>query len=145
MEWWQGVQTAAAIVGSAGVVVATLVFRQTREQARTTFEDSINQEYRRIFSILPPEVFLADGRVELSPEQERAVLSYFDLSNEQLRLINEGRVAEGTARMWRQGIQELMALATFEDQWKMWNGGLPATFFTQLSECMATGEPRRPS
>ena len=52
----------------------------------------------------------------LSPEEQKAMFRYFDLSNEQLRLAGtSGRITESTATAWRDGIRDNMSLRRFQD------------------------------
>jgi hypothetical protein len=60
------------------------------------------------------------------------VFRYFDLSNEQLRLIAEGRVRPKTAEVWEGGIEQLMCHQTFSKCWAELRDGLPSDFFTSL-------------
>jgi hypothetical protein len=131
------VRTVAALVASGSVVVAARSFRHTKEQARTTFEDALAREYRDIAGRLPPGAFYQDGRADLGEEHQQALFRYFDLSNEQLRLIEEGRIRPSTARVWSAGIKDLMTRDTFQHAWSELAAGVPDDFFTALSSHMA--------
>jgi len=126
------VRTAAAVIGSGSVVVAARALRHTRQQARTAFEDSLAREYRDIAGRLPPAAFFQHGQAQLNEEQKQALFRYFDLSNEQLRLIEEERIRPETAGVWTAGISALMARDTFRRYWQELHRGLPSDFFSSL-------------
>jgi hypothetical protein len=125
-------RTGAALVGAGSIVFAARSFRLTKDQAVTTFEDSLAREYREITGLLPPVAFYQNERAFLSDAEKRAVFRYFDLCNEQLRLIDEQRVRPVTAEIWKAGIEELMSRPTFKSCWKELQQGLPAEFFSSL-------------
>ena len=138
------VQTAAAILGAGGVLIAALSLWNSRNQARTDFEDALAREYREIAGALPPAAFYRDQRAELAPAEKQAMLRYFDLSNEQLRLIAEKRVGKATGRIWRSGIKDLMSFGTFRTAWGELNHDVQGVFFSSLRELVPVGERTLP-
>jgi hypothetical protein len=132
------VTTVAAVVGSASVFTGAWSLRQSRDQATTAFEDSLAREYRDIASELPPAAFYRPGKTELSDEAKGSMFRYFDLSNEQLRLIGEGRIRSETAAVWRAGIEDLMRRDTFGIYWNELQEGLPSDFLTLLKDMTST-------
>jgi hypothetical protein len=128
----EALRTGAALVGAGSIVYAARSFRLTKEQAVTTFEDSLAREYREITGLLPPTAFYRNERADLDDAEKRAVFRYFDLCNEQLRLIGEQRIRADTAEIWKAGIEELMSRTTFKACWNELQQGLPAEFFSSL-------------
>jgi hypothetical protein len=62
------------------------------------------------------------------------MVRYFDLCNEQLRLIDERRVRPVTAAAWRSGIVEVISLSAFRSLWAEASHDLPDDFSTPLNE-----------
>jgi hypothetical protein len=138
MDVLQIVQAAATVVGSGGVLVAAQAFRHGKRQETMSFEDALAREYREITGTLPAAAFFNDGVADLTPQEKQAMFRYFDLSNEQLRLIQKRRIDEETARVWTEGICELMNLPTFATTWSELEPKLPKSFFTSLNAAVAS-------
>lgn len=126
------VRTIAAVIAAGSVVIAMLALRASREQGRTAFEDALAREYRDIAGALPPAAFYIDRVAELDDAEIQAMFRYFDLSNEQLRLIDEGRIRAQTAEVWTAGIHGLLRFDTFAAAWRQLRPELPEDFFTSL-------------
>jgi hypothetical protein len=139
MDFLQLVQTVGTVIGSGAVVVAAQAFRHGKKQETIAFEDALAREYREITGALPAAAFFNEGVAQLTPREQQAMFRYFDLSNEQLRLIDAkgGRIDEGTAEVWTAGICELMKLPTFTASWSELNPRLPGDFFTSLDAAMS--------
>jgi hypothetical protein len=130
------VRTIAAVIAAGSVVIAMLALRANREQARTAFEDALAREYRDIAGVLPRSAFYMDRVAELNDAEMQAMFRYFDLSNEQLRLIDEGRIRAQTAEVWTAGIEGLLRFDTFAAAWSQLRPELPEDFFTSLVALM---------
>ncbi len=140
MDWPEYVRTGAAVVASGSVVIAVQAFWEGRKQAQTAFEDALAREYRGITGALPAGAFFNDAAVDLSDEERKAMFRYFDLSNEQLRLAEEGRIRAETVVVWRAGIRDLMGETTFRAAWLSLHPHLPQDFFSSLNRLMAEQE-----
>ena len=84
----------------------------------TTFEDGLSNEYRAVIHELPLLAILGG---ELTDEHEVAFESfyrYFELTNEQIFLHDEGRISERTWAQWKKGIINLLELPAFEVAWR---------------------------
>ena len=132
MDELEVVRTLAALVAAGSVVLAAISLRTSREQARTAFEDALAREYREIAGTLPPAAFYAEQRATLGDSEMQAMFRYFDLSNEQLRLIEEGRIRNETGAVWKAGIVGLLRFETFGAAWRKLHPELPADFYTSL-------------
>lgn len=101
-----------------GALAAIWQLRMLKQQSRTTFEDSLVDEYRRIAADLPLDALLG---AELPVAEARAALPvfyrYFDLCNQQAFLHNEKRVAAATWQQWKDGIQSNMRRPAFARAW----------------------------
>jgi len=131
------VSTLAVVVALASVAIAALALRHATKQARTTFEEALAREYRDITGRLPLPLFYEHGLVTLTDPQRQTMFQYFDLSNEQLRLIQEKRIRGKTAEDWSSGITELMTRETVRAYWDELRQDLPADFFTYLTQVRA--------
>ena len=136
MSFHDWAQAIGAVATPAAVLIGVRQLRDNRKQAVTSFEDDLSREYRSISAELPAEAFYsdADGLAPLAPEYERAMLRYFDLSNEQLRLAREGRISQATSQVWEEGIRENMGLPIFDAAWLTVSRRLPNDFFTALDQ-----------
>ena len=81
----------SSIATAVGVAVAAYQLFITRRQATTTFEDTLNTQYRQAIERLPIEALFG----EKLKEQDQAELlphfyRYFDLCNEQAFLFSLG-------------------------------------------------------
>jgi hypothetical protein len=108
----------SALATAIGVAVAARQLFMTREQATTTFEDSLSSQYRSLIDRIPVEALF--GEV-LKPETQTGLLPhfyrYFDLCNEQAFLQSEGRISAKTWANWKDGIQTNMTRSAFEKAW----------------------------
>ena len=121
------VDTQALIIGfdalmsaatTAAVIVAARQLTMAKDQARTNFEDNLNQQYREIAKAMPVEALLG-GKLS-AEEQEKclgAFYHYFDLSNEQAFLRKQDRIRPGTWDDWRAGITQNLRKPSFSAAW----------------------------
>ena len=108
----------SSIATAVGVAVAAYQLFVTRRQATTTFEDTLNTQYRQAIERLPIEALFG----EKLKEQDQAELlphfyRYFDLCNEQAFLFSLGRVSKKTWENWEDGIRGNMARPAFRSAW----------------------------
>jgi hypothetical protein len=105
------------IATAIGVAVAAYQLRNSRRQATTSFEDSLNTQYRQVIAQLPIEALFGEPLKQdlsgLLPHFYR----YFDLCNEQAFLFSLGRVSEKTWKNWEEGIKGNMARPAFKAAW----------------------------
>lgn len=113
---WIGVF--ASLATSVGVLLAWRQLVLSRQQLVTHFEDSLSTQYRDLLGSLPVKALLGD---ELSPEELDESLGvffrYFDLSNEQVFLRQQGRVSRATWSNWAEGITSNLRLPAFRQAW----------------------------
>lgn len=108
----------ASAATAAGVAVAAYQLLMTRKQALTTFEDSLNSQYRIAIERLPLEALFG----EAIPSNEIDALlphfyRYFDLCNEQAFLRMSKRISERTWRNWEDGIKSNLNRPAFAAAW----------------------------
>jgi hypothetical protein len=106
------------VATAIGVGVAAWQLFTTRQQAATTFEDSLTSQYRSLIERLPVEVLFGEP---LNPQTQTDLLShfyrYFDLCNEQAFLRKKGRISDQTWENWKDGITTNMNRPAFAVAW----------------------------
>ncbi|HEV2500873.1 MAG TPA: hypothetical protein VGY31_14970 [Terriglobia bacterium] len=132
---WTGAFHLVEAVGSfataVGVGFVWWQIRLVKQQARTTFEDGLTREYRRIMKSIPIEVWLG---LDLPTDKERqdrcrdAIYRYIDLSNEQAFLHDKKRVTPETWRDWSEGIKTNLGLPAFKKIWEQVKKECPKSF-----------------
>jgi hypothetical protein len=134
----------ASIATAVGVLLAWWQIRDGSVQAVTTFEDSLDREYREICQRLPVTVLL--GGV-LTTEEFNANLghfySYIDLSNQQISLRQQNRIREATWDNWRDGIRGNLERPAFRQAWDEIKGKAPSSFaeLRDLEKAGFRGDP----
>jgi hypothetical protein len=116
LDWINALAQLATFVG---VIAVILQLRQSQEQSKTDFEDTVGREYREIASKIPTKALL--GR-ELNDQEIDDYLDelyrYIDLSNEQVFLRKQNRIRPGTWENWRQGIESNFRRPAFKKAWE---------------------------
>jgi hypothetical protein len=108
----------SSVATAVGVAVAAYQLLVVRKQAVTTFEDSLNSQYRVSIERIPLEALLgeqlrADDLHGLLPHFYR----YFDLCNEQAFLHKHGRITTKTWKNWEEGIKSNLQRPAFATAW----------------------------
>ena len=108
----------ASVATAVGVFLAFRQLRLTKQQAITSFEDSISREYRELATRIPTKALLGEP---LSDAEHEAALDefykYIDLSNEQTFLRQRGRVSLETWGFWCDGIKSNLCRPAFKRAW----------------------------
>jgi hypothetical protein len=108
----------SSIATAFGVGVAAYQLYVTGRQATTTFEDTLNIQYRQAIEELPIEALFGEP---LNEEELSRLLPhfyrYFDLCNEQAFLFSLGRVSKNTWQNWEEGIKGNMNRPAFKAAW----------------------------
>jgi hypothetical protein len=103
----------------AAVIVAAVQLTHTRKTARSTFEDSLDREYRALIRNIPTRAMLG---CSLSLEEQREAFDtfyqYFDLTNNQIFLFKVGRISGHTMQFWFDGMQANLNRPAFKAAWK---------------------------
>lgn len=135
-----------------GIGFAGYQLLQSRQQAITTFEDSMAKEYRELASRLPTKVFYDyPHSEELTPREkckaQDEFYRYFDLTNGQIFLREAGRISEQTWMFWCDGIKSNMHRAAFRTAWEDIGGKATLDFaeLHLLMECNYEVDPISPN
>jgi hypothetical protein len=111
-------QSLSELATAIGVFVAAWQLWQTKSEARSQFEESLNTHYRDLLGELPLKAMLGRQLSENELQESlRTFYRYFDLSNEQAFLHKSGRVRAATWFNWLEGIQQNMARPAFQQAW----------------------------
>jgi len=121
--------TVASIATAVGVGLAWWQIREVREQATTSFEDSLGKEYREIAQRLPIAALLgqplSDSDLGASfPDLYR----YVHISSRQVRLRQRGRIRADTWRTWRDGMKGNLEKPAFRVAWEEIKSKAPHEF-----------------
>jgi hypothetical protein len=114
----EGLASLASVATAVGVAVAAYQLFVARQQARTTFEDSLNAQYRVVIERLPLEALFGEqiNRAEVFGHLPH-FYRYFDLCNEQAFLQKNGRISKKTWQNWEDGIRANMSRPAFALAW----------------------------
>lgn len=120
MDWLFGwkAESYGSAATALGVVLAVWQMRRSVKQARVSFEDGLNREYRQLLQSIPARArFDNELSVKEFEEAFPFIHQYFDLSNEQVFLRMNGRVSKVVWADWSGGIQSTLAKPAFEKAW----------------------------
>jgi len=110
--------TIPSVVTAFLVVIAMRHLRLTRELAQSSFEDSLNKEYRSLMMGIPVDALLGRKVSEDDfPRTREYIYNYIDLCNEQVFLRKKGRITAATWWEWAEGIQSNLEKPTFLRVW----------------------------
>ncbi len=113
-------QALGTIAAAYGLFLAKRQLRLAKEQEITRFEDEMTRQYREIVHRIPVEALLG-ARLEEKKLTENLddFVQYFDLSNEQVFLRQQGRVRPETWVVWRDGIHANLRKEAFKSAWEI--------------------------
>ncbi len=129
----------SSLATAVGVAFAGLQVAAQRTQIRTTFQDEMWSEQRRILRSLPSDLLLGDDHAAdtnantFTSADASALYSYFDLCNEQAMFASIGRIGPHTWNMWQQSILRKMARPAFQTAWNTLGSGRCADEFPHLA------------
>ena len=119
MTLYEVIQSVAAVATAIGVGFTARQLYTAKLQAQSDFEDSLNEQYRRIANELPLAALL--GKVLNDQEMKdslKAFYNYFDLSNEQIFLSDRQKIRPNTWDNWKEGIEQHMRRPAFDEAFK---------------------------
>lgn len=119
----------ASVATALGVAFAGAQLVIMQRQSRAQFEDSLNAQYRSIVARIPLPALLGErlSEEELG-ESLRAFYDYFDLSNEQAFLDDQGRLSPSTWQNWHEGIMQHLERPAFAQAWQRLSPHLNGSF-----------------
>ena len=109
---------AGAIATGIAAWIASGQLRESREQARTQFEDAMSREYRDLIQAIPTKALLGDELTDAEfAKAFDELYRYVDLSNEQTFLRQKGRVSKEAWENWSSGMASNFERPAFRDAW----------------------------
>ena len=133
---------------AVGVFLAAGALGLSVRQARTSFEDGLNREYRNLAWNLPVEALLGETGAPAGSDQFMATLNdfyrYVDLTNEQVFLRKRGRIRRSTWRDWVAGIEGNLSRPQFWEAWDYIQERAPDDF-RELRHLVASGYSADPA
>ena len=108
----------ASVATAIAVFFAAWQLVLSQRKAMTAFEDSLAKEYRDLAAKLPVKALLGEPLTEAEYSRHFDELyHYFDLCNEQVFLMQAGRVSKRTWAFWRDGMASNLARPAFSLAW----------------------------
>lgn len=126
------IQTIATCVTAFGVVVATLGLRASRRQRLRQFEMLYVQRYWTLMDQLSLAARRGTSGGPVPEGDEKVVLAYFRLCEDQLDLRKFGWISDTTWKLWSTGMEDQFQRWPFDDIWET-TSSLPG--FARLREC----------
>ena len=110
----------ANCVMAGGALLIVWQIRQSKLQAITTFEDTLDNEYRRIVHGVPAKILLGEEvpQSELTGYLDE-LIAYFDLCNQETFLRQRKRISGSTWIYWSDGIRSNLTRPAFKQAWEM--------------------------
>jgi hypothetical protein len=142
MPWNEIFQLTRAVGSIATAVLVLIAWQQikplkeqvrlAREQATTSFEDSLTEHYRKIMEDIPVDIWLGSDLRALDEERRDrcrdAIYRYIDLSQEQAFLHGRKRVTDDAWSSCSESIKLNMKLLAFAEVWGQVKEKYPDTF-----------------
>ncbi len=125
MNW----DTLASIATAIGVLFAVWQFRESAKLAQSTFEDSLDQQYRVLSMAIPVDALIGKSIPDNKKDEVRELIyNYLDLSNEQIFLRKKKRISKDTWVDWNLGIKSNLRKNAFKEVWDEVKRESPSSF-----------------
>jgi len=113
MNW----TTVASIATAIGVCIAAWQIRESRKLAQTTFEDGLDQQYRKLAMGIPVDALIGEPINVKKDELREIIYNYLDLCNEQTYLRQKKRIGKNRWKEWNDGIRDNLSKPAFKEVW----------------------------
>ena len=121
--------TIASIATAIGVCIAAWQIWESRKLSQTSFEDSLDQQYRNLAMDIPVDALIGKHVADEKGELRETIYNYLDLCNEQIYLRGKKRISKNRWKDWNIGIKENLAKPAFKVVWDEIKGTAPNTVF----------------
>ena len=118
----------ASIATAIGVFVACYQFYDSKKINKTSFEDSIDQQYRNLSMEIPVDALLGKEISKDKLELRELIYNYLDLCNEQIFLRKSKRISSERWKGWCEGIESNLSKPAFLEVWNEIKREAPDTF-----------------
>ena len=132
MNWdWN---TTASLATAVGVGIAAWQIWESRKLAQTTFEDSLDKQYRSLVMQIPVDVLIGKPIPDEKKREVREIIyNYLDLCNEQAYLRKKKRVTKTRWNDWNEGIRDNISKPAFKEVWEEIKRDAPSTFSSLIA------------
>jgi hypothetical protein len=116
VETYEIARIVASGATAIGVVIAAWQIWRNAEQTKTSFEDSLNKEYRELMRPIPLAILL--GQIASPEESAKArehIYNYLDFCNQQVYLRKCGRIRKDSWLEWQEGMEINFELPLFKE------------------------------
>ncbi len=137
--------TLAAIATAIGVFIGVWHIREGRKLAQSSFEDSLDQQYRELSRDIPVDALIGKAAPEYKRQETRElVYNYLDLCNEQIFLRKKNRITKETWHDWSAGMKANLQKIAFKEVWQEVKNQAPGSFsfLERLENCDFNADPK---
>jgi hypothetical protein len=139
METYETARVVASIATAIGVAIAAWQIRRNAEQIKTSFEDSLNKEYRELMRPVPLKALVGENDIgNETKEAKEAIYNYLDFCNQQVILRKQKRIRKSTWLEWQEGMKINFKLPLFAEVAEMVFAKLP-DIFSELRKVQKSG------
>jgi hypothetical protein len=116
MDIYEIARVVASVATAIGVVIAAWQIWRNAEQTKTSFEDSLNKEYRELMRPIPLKALIGEKITDEESEvAKEAIYNYLDFCNQQVYLRKQKRIRESTWTEWQEGMKINLSLPLFSE------------------------------
>jgi hypothetical protein len=116
LEIYEIARIIASGATAVGVVIAAWQIWRNAEQTKTSFEDSLNKEYRELMRPITLAILLGEtASPEKATEAREHIYNYLDFCNQQVYLRKCSRIRKDTWIEWQKGMKINFELPLFKE------------------------------
>jgi len=116
------------VATSIGVIIAAWQLWKSRTIAQTSFEDSLDQQYRNLAKDIPVDALIGVPIKDNKNKLREVIYNYLDLCNEQAYLWRKKRISKNRWKDWSDGIKDNLKKPAFKEVWDEIKLKAPGTF-----------------
>ena len=129
---WDTIASIATAIGvciaALGVCIAAWQILESRKLAQTSFEDGLDQQYRKLAMDIPVDALIGKPINNKKDELREIIYNYLDLCNEQTYLRQKKRISKNRWKDWNDGIKDNLSKPAFKEVWDEIKEKAPTTF-----------------
>ena len=120
--------TVASLATAIGVCIAAWQIWESRKIAQTSFEDGLDQQYRKLAREIPVDALIGKPINDKKDELREIIYNYLDLCNEQTYLRQKKRISKNRWKELNDGIKDNLSKPAFKEVWNEIKDEAPTTF-----------------